>query len=370
MAAIEDRIQAIEDEIANTKKNKATESHLGRLKAKLAKLRIEKEKRAEKGGGGAGGYAVAKSGHATVALVGLPSVGKSTLLNALTGAKSETAAYEFTTLDVVPGIVKHQGAEIQILDLPGLIGGASSGRGRGREVLSVVRGADLILLTVDVFRPRSVEVLERELYDSAIRLNGRRPDVKVRPLDRGGINVRSTVELSHVDEDQVANILREFSIPNADVVIRDDVTAEEFIDAVAENRVYTPAMVALTKVDMVDDDRAARAVQTLEADGWRVVPVSGTEMEGLEPLKQAVYDELDLIRVYLKPQGQEADMEEPLVIRRGSTVADICRKLHRDFADKFRYAVVTGPSSKFPEQTVGLDHTVEDTDVLTIIVKR
>ena len=90
----------------------------------------------------------------------------------------------------------------------------------------------------------------------------------------------------------------------------------------------------------------------------------------LEELKQALYETIDMIRVYLKPQGQEADMEIPLIVKRGNTIGDVCEQIHRDFRNQFRYAMVWGKSAKFPGQTVGMDHVIEDEDVVTIIVKR
>jgi hypothetical protein len=101
-----------------------------------------------------------------------------------------------------------------------------------------------------------------------------------------------------------------------------------------------------------------------------VVPVSAAKGEGLERLKEAIFRELDLIRIYLKPQGGEADMEEPLVIKRGSTVEMVCRAIHRDFVERFRFARVWGRSARFPGQRVGLEHVVEDGDVITIILRR
>ena len=128
MSSLEEQITEIEDEIRKTQYNKATQHHIGRLKAKLAVLRIERETRA-KGKGGGTGYAVRKSGHATVGLVGYPSVGKSTLLTVMTGAASQAAAYDFTTVSIIPGMLRWGGASVQILDMPGLVPGAAKGRG-------------------------------------------------------------------------------------------------------------------------------------------------------------------------------------------------------------------------------------------------
>ncbi len=91
---------------------------------------------------------------------------------------------------------------------------------------------------------------------------------------------------------------------------------------------------------------------------------------GLDELKDFIYDNLGFMRVFLKPQGQEADMEEPLIVKDDSTVENICVKLHRDFVRKFRFARIRGPSAKFDDQRVGLDHQLKDGDVLTIVVKR
>ena len=101
---IVEKIKEIEAEMAKTQKNKATNGHLGMLKARVAKLRSELLDGEGSGSGAAGtGFAVSKSGDGRVALIGFPSVGKSTLLTELTETKSEAAAYEFTTLTCIPG---------------------------------------------------------------------------------------------------------------------------------------------------------------------------------------------------------------------------------------------------------------------------
>ena len=106
------RIADIETEMARTQKNKATEGHLGLLKAKLAKLKREVMEGPKASGGGQEGFDVKSSGDARVGLIGFPSVGKSTLLSKLTGTYSEAADYEFTTLTCIPGVYNYKGTKV------------------------------------------------------------------------------------------------------------------------------------------------------------------------------------------------------------------------------------------------------------------
>ncbi len=367
MATIEEQIKEIQDEIDKTQKNKATEHHLGKLKAKISRLRDEAEKRRSSGGATGKSYAVRKSGNATVGLVGFPSVGKSTLLTKITEAKSEIAAYEFTTLDVIPGVMDYRGAKIQVLDMPGMVKGAATGRGRGREILSVIRSLDLILLFLDVHHIQW-EVLAKELHAAGVRLNGRPPDINLSKKIRGGIEIHPTLELTKLDVELATDIVREYGYINADVVIRQDVTEDELIDFLSGNRVYIPAFLLLNKIDMVDTAHLAKLKRKLK--GWKSIPISADSEIGLDELKEEIYNTLEFISVFMKPQGKPADLKEPMVVKAGSTVGMICDCIHRDFRRKFRYAIVWGSSAKFPGQTVSIDHELADGDVLTIVVKR
>ncbi|XP_044777852.1 developmentally-regulated GTP-binding protein 2 isoform X1 [Neomonachus schauinslandi] len=140
-----EKISEIEKEIARTQKNKATEYHLGLLKAKLAKYRAQLLEPSKSASSKGEGFDVMKSGDARVALIGFPSVGKSTFLSLMTSTASEAASYEFTTLTCIPGVIEYKGANIQLLDLPGIIEGAAQGKGRGRQVIAVARTADVFI---------------------------------------------------------------------------------------------------------------------------------------------------------------------------------------------------------------------------------
>ncbi len=365
--AIEEQIKAVEDEIQKTPYNKATQHHIGRLKAKLARLKDEQETRRLKGGGGGPSYAVKKSGNATVGLVGFPSVGKSTLLNQITDATSEVAAYDFTTLDVIPGLMEHRGAKIQVLDMPGLIRGASKGRGRGKEVLSVARACDLLLLMIDVFETH-VDVLADELHLAGIRLNERPADVTLTKANRGGLTVNPTVKLTKLDAEMVADICREWGYLNGTVVVRQDITEDQLIDVLAGNRVFLRAFVVVNKIDLVSSDYVKQLQAKLP--GWKLVPISAEKGVGLTRLKDEIYSTLRFMRVFLKPQGKEADMADPMIVKQDSDAGMVCDAIHRDWRKRFRYANVWGSSAQFPGQKVGLDHLLKDADVLTIVLRK
>jgi len=366
--SIEKQIKEIEDEIFNTQKNKATEHHIGKLKAKLAKLRDEVEKRKSAGGKGKG-FAIKKSGDATVGLIGFPNIGKSTLLNQITDAKSRIGDYDFTTVDAIPGMMKYNGAKIQILDLPGLIAGASEGKGRGREVISAVRNVDLILFMIDTQYEDNIEIMNKELYKAGMRLNQEKPDIVIKKTGKGGINVTSTVKLTYLDESLIKTISSEYLI-NADITVRDNITEDQLIDVFAANRIYVPVIVVINKIDLVSEKQLQKKINNIKQRGWKIVAISALNGIGINKLKEMIFSEMNFIRVYMKPIGKQADFNEPLILKKGSTIEQACTKLHKDFKRKFRYASVSGPSAKHDIQKVGLEHVLEDGDVLTIVISR
>ncbi|WP_254769295.1 OBG GTPase family GTP-binding protein [Salinilacihabitans rarus] len=367
---LEEEIEAIEEEIANTPYNKSTEAHIGRLKAKLAEKKEKLENQSSAGGGH--GYAVEKTGDATVALVGFPSVGKSSLLNALTNADSEIGEYEFTTLDVNPGMCKHRGANIQILDVPGLIEGAASGRGDGQQVLSVVRNADLIVFVLSVFEIEQYDRLREELYDIKIRVDEQPPRVTVRPKHKDGIKLTSSAD-QDLDEETIKDVLREHGYVNADVNLGERVDIDRLIDGLMDNREYIPSITCVNKVDLIDPDYKETVDERLrerDLDPEEVTFISAEAERGLEAFKDRMWENLGLIRVYMDKPGRGVDWDEPLVVEAGATVADAVEKLGGDFEERFRFARVSGPSATHDEQQVGDGHVLEDGDVLKLILRR
>ncbi len=367
MVNYKEQIKELEDKISNTKYNKKTQHAIGQYKAKLAQLKNKQEDRRGVGsGGGVGtGWEVKRSGDGTVILLGFPSAGKSTLLNSMTGKESEVAAYAFTTLTCIPGMLEYKHAKIQILDVPGIVQGAASGKGRGKEVLASMRSADFCLILLDATRPKEYDVIVKEIYDTHIRLNQKKPDIKITKTAKDGIRFGSTIPLTYMNEEIATSILKEFRINNAEVVLRDDITVDQFIDCIEKNKKYMPAITVVNKMDLVSPDELERIMKKYNAD----LAISAKNKIGMEQLKELIYHKLDLINIFLKEPTKPADMDVPLIMFKDCSIKDVCNKLHKDFVRKFKFARVWGNSAKFGGQKVMMKHHLEDGDVLEIHLK-
>lgn len=360
-----EKIADIEKEISKTQKNKATEYHLGLLKAKLARYRQQLLEPSGKAGEKGEGFDVMKSGDARVAMIGFPSVGKSTLLSTLTKTESVQAAYEFTTLTCIPGVIEHRGANIQLLDLPGIIEGAAQGKGRGRQVIAVARTADLVIMVLDACKKDiHKEILTKEMESVGIRLNQKKPDIYFKEKKGGGLSFNSTCSLSYMDEKGVRLILHEYKIHNAEVLFREDCTADEFIDVILGNRIYMKCLYVYNKIDQISLEEVDRL-----ARGEHNVVISCNMKLNLDYLVEVLWEELKLIRIYTKKPGQPPDFDDGIIFRNGVTVTNVCNGIHRTLANDCKYALVWGTSTKFNPQRVGMNHEMADEDVIMIVKK-
>ncbi len=357
---IEERIKEIEDEIKKTQKNKATEKHIGILKARISRLEIEEESHKKSGGYG---FSVSKSGDATLALVGYPNVGKSSLLNALTNKKSTVGNFEFTTLTVIPGTLNYNGAQIQILDLPGIIDNAALGAGRGREIISTIRNVDLIVMVTDI-QLKGIERIVSELYKAGIVLNRKRKNIGFKRTNYGGLKIHKPKNVD-INNGDIRDIAKEFKIVNGDIYIRESITMDDLIDFFKGNIVYIKSFMVVNKIDMPHDELELKKKLNKFGD---YIEVSAETGYNLENMKAKIYKSLDMVRIYMRNKSGEVDYERPLILYEGATVRDVSRKISREMISTFRYAIITGPTRKI-EARVGLDYEVNDEDVITLISK-
>lgn len=360
MQAIEERIKEIEKEIRETPYHKGTEHHIGKLKARAAKLKEELVGQIFKarGGSGGGGYAIKKSGDASVVLVGPPSVGKSTLLNHLTNAESKVAAYDFTTLNVIPGMLDYKGAKIQIFDVPGIVSGAAAGKGRGKEVLAVSRNADLIILMVDVKTVQKIPDIVKELREAGVRLDEKPPAVSIIKQASGGIKVNATTQLK-LNYETIKELANEFRLGNAEIIIKEDISLDRLVDAFMGNRAYLPYLIIINKSDLGIPKNYLDYLP-LRAES---VLISSEIGENLDLLKEKIWSKLKFIRIYLQEDDQ-IDLTDPLIVTSGKSLNWILENITIRKSESFKSAKVFGPGAKYPGQEVSLSFIPQDETIV------
>jgi ribosome-interacting GTPase 1 len=228
-----------------------------------------------------------------------------------------------------------------------------------------MRSADLAIIVVDATHPEHHKAILKEIYDSGLRLNQRKPDVRITKKDRGGVRVGTTVKLKKLTKKMVQGIMREFGYANADVVIRDNVDVDQLIDAIEDNRIYIPAVTIINKVDLISKKQLDKLKKKIKPD----LCISAKEKTLLENVKDIIYNGLKVIRIYCKQVGKPADLDVPLIMFKGASIEDMCNKLHKDFAKKFKFARVWGKSAKFPGQKLMLKHKIKDGDIVELHIR-
>jgi len=241
-------------------------------------------------------FEIKKEGDFQFVLVGMPSSGKSTLLNSLSNSNVKTAGYQFTTLKPQVGFVQIKGIGFQIVDLPGIIEGAHEDKGLGKRILAVARNSDGLLVFADLSKPtQELDQIFTELSNSNL-LQGK--DGKI---------------------------------------------------VLAGNKTDLPG--AKERFEEI----AKRYFQ------YKPVAISALTKDNLEALKNKLWETTGLICVFC-----QKDLEKPMALKKNSTVKDFAEKIHKDLIQSFRFAKICGPNAKFQGQKVGINHTLQDGDIVEI----
>jgi ribosome-interacting GTPase 1 len=315
-----EKLDALQTMLAIMPKHKGTDHLRAELRARMAAVTQQAERQA----GGAARiqlYTVRREGAGQVALVGLPNAGKSQLLAALTHATPKIAEYPFTTQLPQPGMMPFENAQVQLVDLPPVVAGATPPWQR-----ALIRQADVLALLIDLSQDPLGDwaALQEELAAMHV--------LPIAPADAEGGT--------------------------------DDEAGPEG----APGGLPKKALVAGTKLDLAPADSAellALAVGDKD-EGLPLFAVSAATGRGLEDLRRALFAALDVMRVYTKPPGKPADHSRPFTLPRGSTIDDLADAIHHELREKLRYATLWGGSGKFSGQRVGRDHVLEDGDVVEL----
>jgi len=306
--ATPEKIKALEMMMAVIPKHKGTEKLRGQLKSRMAKLKEELQRKPTLGKAEQL-YNMRREGAAQVVLLGPPNSGKSSVFIQLTHASSEVADYPFTTQEPIPGMMKFENLQIQLIDTPPIQPDHIE-----PGFSNLVRNADALLLIVD--------------------------------LTGGPVS-------------QMETLLEELKRMKLGVVGKESIPSEE------GGWVSRRGLILANKCDVKNAFEAYRTVEAHFSRSLPIYPISAKEAMNLEELRKEVYQLLDRIRVYTKPPGGEPDLTEPVILKKGSTVEDVAFSVHKDFAARLRYARIWG-SGRFGGQMAKRDYVVNEGDVIEL----
>jgi len=304
----EEKVEALENMLAIMPKHKGTDKLRAELRRRIAKFSAEAQRRPSTATKGSA-YNIRKEGAGQVALVGLPNVGKSQLVSALTDAFPEVADYPYTTKMPVPGMLKFENIQIQLLDMPPIID-----REARPWFSHLLRNADILMVVVDL---------------------GDDPLIQLEAILAELENMKVKLVVEGAEEEPAPGVVRK------------------------------RALIVGSKGDLSASDGHYAMLNSRYGAEFPVVVISAKERTGLEEMKQAIYETLDLIRVYTKSPGKKPDFEEPVVLKKGSTVEDAAGSIHKDFRNRLKYAQLWG-SGKYDGQRVKRGHILEDGDVVEL----
>jgi len=304
-ATTEEKILALERMLAVMPKHKGTDHLKADLRRKLSKL---KEAPAKKKSKQVDVFYVPRSGSGQIVLLGTPNCGKSSIVAALTNAKVNVADFPFATSAPVPGMVKFEDIQIQLVDMPPI---TADYLAPGQ--VGTYRNCDVIAVVIDL----SADVGE-QMQICLDFLESR--------------NLLIDAETSAVDEH--GNVLAK------------------------------RALCICTKSDIAKPGAVEAVKQSCKHD-FKFIEISTKTGEGLENLPDMLFSLLNLIRIYAKPPGKPADMDEPFTLPAGATVMDLASAIHRELAEKLKFARIWG-TGVYDGQNAQRNHVLNDKDIIEL----
>lgn len=302
-----EKIACLEEMLSVIPKHKGTDHLRADYRRQLSKLKADAQS-SKKTTSHQRLFHIAREGAAQVILVGPTNTGKSALVTALTHAEPEVSEVPFTTWELTPGMMEFEYVQIQLIDTPAL-----DREFLEPELIDLIRRADLILVIVDL------------QTDPVQQLN----------------ETINTLADNQIFPGQIGSDLH-----------------ERFF-------YHVPIFLVANKCDDESMDEICQVFHELLEEDWPMLSVSALTGRNLNKLKEIVFRQLDLVRVYSKAPGKDPDYTSPFVLRRGGTVEDFAGKIHQDFLKKLKFARVWG-STAFDGQMVQRDYVLKDGDIVEL----
>lgn len=315
----QERLDCLKEMLRTIPKHKGTDHLQAEIKTRIKNL-TEELGAPKKGGRRGPTHVVRPEGAAQIALLGPPNSGKSALHAALTGSHAEAGPYPFTTKLPLPGMLPFEDIYLQLVDLPPV-----SKQNPLPWIVNALQPADACLLVVDLTTPDCVELVQ-DLIES---LSERR--ITLSP---------AWTRTSARDEER-------------------DKEFDPF-------GIALPTLVIATRADQIENiEQELEAFFDLLEQRFPALALSSTTGEGIDGLGRWLFEALEIVRVYTKTPGKPPEHDRPFTVRRGGTVREVARLVHKDLSRDIRYARIWGGET-FSGQQVGPDHVVADGDVVEI----
>jgi ribosome-interacting GTPase 1 len=312
---------------------------------------------------------VEKRGAAQMVLIGFTNSGRSTLLAKLTNAKPSISPNPFTTMRPVEGMMEISGTQIQIVEAPPLILEAQGGP--TNLAVALAKNSDVLGITVSSLDDPldSLSKIFSLLESREISLE--RPTGRVR-IKRSkaapALIIMNKGRLVDCSEGDVRELLLQFGIDRAWVEIEGYVKLEDVEEAIFGEKSYKPAIIFLTKYDIVEDKGLVEEVKKLYGDKVMGIIPSPTGLPSKEELGEMILKELGLIRVFTKSKNEKYPSDKAVILSRNSSVIDLAELIHESFRERFKYAKVWAKRLPYSPMRVGPDFLLEDGDVVEIVV--
>ncbi len=305
-ATTDEKILALEQMLRVMPKHKGTDHLKADLRRKLSKLKEAPPKKAK--AKHADIFHVPRSGAGQIVLLGTPNCGKSSIVAALTNAKVNVADFPFATAAAVPGMVKFEDVPIQLVDMPPITADYSA-----PGQVGTYRNCDLIAICTDL----SGETIEQ------------------------------------------LQICLDF-LESRNLLIDEQTGAADEHGNFLGKRAFC----ICTKSDIAKAG-AQQSLKKFCKYPFEFVEISAKTGIGLDKLPAAFFRLLNIIRIYAKPPGKKADMDEPFTLPAGSTVMDLATAIHRELAEKLKFARIWG-TGVYDGQNAQRNHILNDKDIIEL----
>jgi ribosome-interacting GTPase 1 len=370
-----EKMQKMQEFLKYVPQHKGTMKLRGQIKKKIAVIRNDLEDKKRKGTGKGGGgpkLFIEKEGAAQIALIGMTNVGKSCLMSAATNSKVIVTPTPYSSHEPVPGIMNYLDVKFQIVEAPAVMEGSADGRAGGHVTLGLARNADGVILMVDLSRDPvgQLKLVLGELEKSRVLVSKSSGRVDINRRHAGtALRVILVGRLINCSMRDVEDLLRGYKINDALVRISGDVTLDDVEDAIFESTIYKPAVVVANKLDLKGTEANLRILKKYVNGKWPVIAMSCEHKIGLDELGKALFESLGVIRIYTKEPGMKVHSAHPFALKRGATVNDLAKNIHKEFVANFLFAMVWAKRLPFSPKKVGLNFVLDDADVVEIHVR-